>query len=741
MHASNRYFMTLRRLRTASHRKAWHSIVIVMILAPCSHLRAAAEVDMSSLDEVVVTATKRVENLEDVPISISVLNSDTLQKSGAQSFEDYLPAVPSTSYVTQGNGRDRINIRGVSSLPGDLGQSTTGIYLDEAPVGEVTGGLANLDLFDLDRVEVLRGPQGTLFGAGSMGGAIRLILAKPKLDEFSGTASLTGSETAHGGGNYDLHAVLNAPLIDQTLAMRLMVGDRRDSGFIDDPFTRHENVNSHRQESGRFELLAKPTTDLSVLLTAIFQRDTTGGNPFADIGAGPYEQTRYYPEASEYETRLVGLTVNDDFEWANFTSATNFLGKSSYFGQDVTSALGALAEVVTDAPLAPGAGIGLANGGFNHVFSQEFRLASADRGRIRWVVGAFYSHQHVVQTQVFDTSFASQFAGFPALYSGTSDFTYEQIAGFGEVNFLLTDDWTFTAGVRSAHFKNTDTETSDGLLGAGGAPQTYEDTENKTTPKFSLQYAINPEDMVYATASQGYRIGGPNPPVPVSECAADLAALGLAEAPGQYKPDSIWNYEVGSKNRLLDNRLTVNGAVYYIDWKNIQVSENLNCGFDFGANAGSANSKGAELEIAAKPMKGLSLTASGSLTNAQFTATLPDVGIVSGTRVPGVSRYTYDLAAEYAVEAYGGSNFFHADYQGIGPMLNGFLTVSTTRRIPAYELLNLRVGHSQGPWDVELFAKNVLDRRAVIYIRANSTANYSELAQPQTIGINIQRHF
>jgi iron complex outermembrane recepter protein len=715
-------------------------ISALLTIAHPALAEAPAESD-TALQEIVVTATKRTENLQDVPLAVSVLTGDALDKAGAIAYSDYLVTIPSVSYVTQGNGRDRINIRGVSSLPGDLGLSTTGVYIDEAPVSEVNASLANLDTFDLERVEVLRGPQGTLFGAGAMGGAVRLILQKPQLDETSGVASVSGSETEHGGENYDAHAVLNAPVITDQVGLRIMVGDHHDAGFIDDPGQHRDDVNSHNQSSARLLLLAKPVDELSVLLTGLYQRDTTGGNPFADVGLGPYQQLRLYPEPSKYQTRLVGLTINYDMGFATLTSATDYLDKSNFFAQDFTSLVGGFAEQLIGAPLASTSGIGLQNGGYSKVFSQEVRLASRQEGRIRWLAGAFYSRQRVLQTQAVDTHLAPELATAGNFLFASSALVYEQTAGFGEVNFLLTKDLTLTGGVRVAHFTTDDTEFSDGYLGVGGPPVAAKSSDTKSTPKVTLSYELTSRNEIYATASQGYRVGGPNGPIPTSICGADLAALGLTAAPSKYDPDTIWNYELGSKNRLFDDRATVNAAAYHINWSGIQVSRGLDCGFDFGGNAGSAIINGGELEIAARVLPQFTVGLSGSYTDAKFTSSVSDAGVIEGSRVPGTTRYTYDVFGEYRFHPLGHESFARAEFQRVGDEYNGLESSKSTRLIPAYGLLNLRMGVAAGPWSFELFARNALDSRAVIYERVTDGLNYDELAQPRTIGLQAQFRF
>lgn len=712
----------------------------LLTLASPSLAEGVSEAD-NALQEVVVTATKRAENLQDVSLAVSVLTGDALEKAGAISYSDYLVTVPSVSYVSQGNGRDRINIRGVSSLPGDLGLSTTGIYIDEAPVSEVNASLSNLDTFDLERVEVLRGPQGTLFGAGAMGGAVRLIMQKPQLDAASGLLSVSGSDTEHGGANYDAHGVFNLPLITNEAGLRVMIGEHHDAGFIDDPTRQRDDINSHDQRSARLMLLAKPADGLSVLVTGLYQKDTTGGNPFADVGLGPYQQSRLYPEPSKYQMRLAGLTVNYDFGFATLTSATDYLDKSNFFAQDFTALVGGFAEQVIGAPLASTSGIGLQNGGYSKVFSQEVRLASRPQGRIRWLVGAFYSRQRVLQTQAVDTSLAPELAGAGNFLFASSGLDYQQTAGFGEVNFLLTQRLTLTGGVRVAHFTAQDTEFSDGYLGAGGPPVTAKSSDTKSTPKVTVSYALTPKNEIYATASQGYRVGGPNGPIPTSVCGADLAAIGLTAAPTQYNPDTIWNYELGSKNRLLDDRATLNAAVYHINWSGIQVSRGLDCGFDFGANAGSAKVNGGELEIAARVLPQLTVGFSGSYTDATFTSNVSDARVIDGSRVPGTTRYTYDVFGEYRARPFGQDGFARAEFQRVGPELNGLQGNKSTRAIDAYGLLNLRAGVETGPWSFELFARNALDSRAVVYKRASLGLNYDELAQPRTVGLQAQFRF
>jgi iron complex outermembrane recepter protein len=693
------------------------------------------------LQEIVVTAQKRSERLSDVPASITAVTGASLQQAGAVSYGDYLNTVPGVSYASDGGFLDKIFIRGLSDSLSSQDASTTGIYLDEAPVTESTSSIGDIGTFDVNRVEVLRGPQGTLFGESSMGGTVRIITNKPDLNNYDALVSSTLSGTEHGGLNDDVDAMVNVPLIDGTLAVRAVVGYSHNDGFIDDIATGRKDVNDLKSQRARLLVQYDPIEPLHILLSFNYIDKHQDFGPYQDLGLAQYQISRIVDEYSEYEMKLFGLTVNYDFDWATLTSATNYLDKINSYARDLTGLFLPILQSAFTTPLPPGTGVGLYYDFPNKTFSEELRLASREAGPVQWLVGAYYSLFNPYQDQ-FSTSNAPVTQNFN-FYNSQNWLRLQQIAGFGELSYSPTSRLEFTAGFRQYHIESGDQNVGSGYLEGGSTVTSQEAvTETGHVAKYRISYKLTPDNLLYAQAAQGFRPGGAIGEFQSTGVAA-LHALGYATPPTQYSPDSLWDYEIGSKNSFLSGKLTISGSVYYIDWKDIQLALNLSDGEQFISNAGKATSKGFELETAAYPLTGLELHLSVAYTDATFGQTLADIDTIAGAPLPNVPRWTYSLSSVYTRPLSAEVNgYVRTDLNHVDSRINDLAGLpSGVVNEAGYTLLNLRFGVQCQGWDTALFVDNATNRVAILNTEFINPPNYQTINTPRTVGVNVRKKF
>lgn len=720
-------------------------------LATLSPARSAEDATADSsavLQEVVVTAERRAEKAQDVPAAIAVLSGDSLAAQGAQDYRDYLNNVPGVNYSEVGYRGSRTVIRGVSDGFSQT-DPLTGTYIDEAPVNQTNSPTFDPSLYDIDRIEVLKGPQGTLYGAGSMGGTLRIITKKPELNTFEGAAEATYGDIDHGGSTYRVDSVLNAPLVTDLAAFRLVGTYRDQQGFIDNvyPVTGRPDINTVQKKNARAQFLVTPESNTTVLLGFMWQAEALGGSEYADIGLPRYEQSRAYHESGPSQARLTSLTITHNFSGATLTSATNYLDRNTTQDVDATASFAGIVGLLTGAPLSPTEGLGVQTLEHFTVLSEEMRIQSDSDGPFRWLGGVFFSDQSSQVTQTFDPSqapsIASLFTG-PQLYQDVTNAYVRQLAGFGEVSYRFTDKLSGTAGLRVFNFKQHDTDVGNGLLNGGMSGDDLHASDTSKTQKYVLDYKLTPENHVYAQAAQGFRAGGPNTTVPQSLCGADLAALGYKSTPTQYQPDRLWNYEVGSKNTLLDNRMTLDGAVYYIDWNRIQSSIGLpTCLFDFTTNGGHAVSKGTELEASIVPLARWNVSGSIAYTDAKLVTAAAGTGISSGDELPLVSRLSWNLSSDYGVPlAAGLTGTLHVDVSRVGSRWDTYASLNPyTREMPAYITTNLRIGVAGDRWAASVYATNLFDTYVITYAAPSAVAPYDVLGLPRVIGVNARYSF
>ena len=698
------------------------------------------------LEEIIVTATKRSESIMSVPISISAVTAESIERQGAKNLEDLSRTVPGLVVQQEDEQNDKhFSIRGIGS---QADASTVAVYIDDTPI--TFGNFSpDLKLFDIDRIEVLRGPQGTLFGSSSMGGAVRYVSSRPGFDGYSGMAKLEGGKISGGSENYEAQGAVGGPIIADRLAFRASVFGRRDGGYIDlvdensGEVIKH-NINSVDSFGGRFVLDGRLTDRVELSLSAIYQEQQWHYLPIFFTGRGvsttiplPAEQrvdrTNVFHNDRVF---LPSLNLKADVGFADLSATTSYVnrrvdlqGDFSYF---VQAALG-----IPDAP--PSLVVTDQETRTFEAYIEEVRLASkANNSPLEWLLGAFYESTKEPSQQLDPSNLGEVIPPLaPLLLDNGGLFVQhttvrrKQKAIFGEISYKLAQKLKLTAGLRLTDLEVGIDRAADGLFNGGFSTVNIKSTEKPVTPKFSASYTISPFAMVYATAAKGFREGGPNAPVPLGlpQCVAALAALGLTNAPDSFKSDSLWSYEVGAKGRSDDGRLRITGAAYYIDWNGIQQKINLSggCGFDYTDNIGRASSKGAEAELSWRPADSLSFDVNFAYTDAKLTQDLitgadasgPIVAAPNGTQLPDVPRWTTAIATQYEFRLSSDLNaYVRADYQYIGSMKRDLGTPSDDPRShnrDSYSVINLRAALTRGPYEFAVFVNNLLSGDTVLY--------------------------
>jgi len=710
----------------------------------------------SEIPDITVTARKTAERLQDTPMSIAVMSAETIEKTGATTLEDLGRAMPGLTIVSAAPGQNQIIVRGLS------GNNTVGFYLDDTPLSIGIGNAVqptNFDmdpaLFDLNRVEVLRGPQGSLYGASSFGGTVRYITNQPNLTEEHVTAKVTTSDTEHGGFNEEVDGLINQPIIPGYVAVRAMVFDRNNSGYIDRyptdpnnylavlPGPVDKNINTEQTFGGRISIEAKPIDDFSATLTAYYQHMDLGAPFTFDSPPGTFSdpiQSRMLREPSTDQVQLYTLTLQGDVSPVHLSSSTSYMDRYIFNTEDDSKSLAF--EVPLDA-IYPSAIYAEAG---NHNFVEEIR-ASGSVGPVHGVLGAFYAHAVAYGSLNWPTPPQYEEAvGAEPVYYNWNDFLDVQKAVFGELNVDLTPGLQATLGDRVYQQSQRYSVYINGFFNGGvETPTSFHTSEVRgTTPKYGLAYHFTPDILAYTTAAKGYREGGPLFTFP-STCAADLAALGFTTPPTAFEPDSIWNYEVGAKTEWLDHHLTMNGAAYYIDWSNIQQTIALpTCGFNFVGNFGKASSKGTEFEMNYAPSRALKLSLSFAYNEAKLTSTVPGSSGSAGQTLEYAPRWMGAASAEYnySIDA-DTSTYLRGDFNSSTRENSNYDYQSPYYNIAGYSLLNLRLGVRHLGWTGGLFVSNALDRRAETELpMANGidlpTQRRIALTRPRTIGADIR---
>ncbi len=751
---------------------------------------AQQEGSAEQLQEVVVTAQKRVSTVQEAPISITALTGQELQDRGINDIQSIVQSVPGVSMRTSGPGQTELEMRGMTSSGGN--SSTVGFYLDDIPLtspASAQNGKVVIDpnLYDLSRVEVLRGPQGTLYGSGSMGGTIKLVPNAPDTSAFDASGDVILGNTDGGSFNHGESAMVNLPLVTDSLALRIVGSQQHLSGWIDRVVIQnldfpqptplfgttrgnvaaapvaasYNDVNDEDETAVRISALWKPTDRLSISPSFLYQKITQDGLSLID--SNPGTNTNYQPfdapEPFSDRIDIASLNVQYHFDPFDVSSTTSYWNRDEDLRQDGAEEI----ATVLDAP--PPAGFGYfplypSEGGIgpnsptsleddkSWQTSEELRLTSVGDTAFKWLVGYFYQGFESDWDLFVPTPDA---VGVGLIANGFTQYQPTKITQqsfFGEISYQFLPQLTGTAGVRRYSYSGTvNTAVSGWLSSSGSDNYDYFHTDERNQgalPKANLSYQADKDLLVYATAAKGFRPGGGNQPIPTSgalgtECLQNLQAIGLNAAPLGFEPDSVWSYELGEKFRNSDGRITLNSAAYFENWEHIQQNIPLSCGFPFTGNAGDAHIYGAEVELDALLAPGLMFALNGSWSHARYVQNaVPDTTI--DERVQNVPDWTSAASLSYKHSITDALRFIgRVDNVYVGSRID---TTAQANYLPSYDLINIRAGVENNHWTAVLFVDNVANKVAKLSdspaINVNvATFNRVAVAQPLTFGIDV----
>lgn len=753
---------------------------------------------------IVVTSNKREESIQTVGLSVSAISGEDLQSQGAADFDDYAITIPNLAFAATDDGilaNRTISIRGIEGL------NTTGFYIDDVPLDESIDPL----VLDVERVEVLRGPQGTLYGARGLGGTVRIITKKPDFDVQESRVHAGLSYTEEGGANYVLDGATNIPLSDTT-AVRLLGYYAYDEGIFDlnvgpsispgvavvpgtpgalvgDTPTSRENVDDKTTYGGQIAFLWEPSSNLSITAKALAQKTELDGFPLADFAFDPANppaqitlsaddlvQDRLFDirEFGEDEWFQLSLTGAYETSFGTFTSSTGYFDRETLEGEDSSEFI----SYTLLGPILQGAGLptvptAIPSPIFQtlefQTFAQEFRFVSEFDGPFQMTTGLFYQETNDDEAFIpeniatgFDAAFSTQVTGGmltsgatgtgDLIFTSNRDFTVEEIGIYGEFSYDLTDKLSATLGGRFFDTETSFTETQSGFA-AGGLNAVdigpIDQSEDGYNFKGLVEYEANENVYVYASVAEGFRIGGGNGDLPAAlGCPAQAQALGISTADARtFNSDDLVSYEIGAKSTWNEGRVTFNGAIFQIDFQDIQQRILLGCGFSFIANIGEAQSQGFELETTLRPTDNLILQGALGYTDAEFTEDV--AGVVSdGDRLQQIPEWTasasFDYTAPSLINGYDG--FIRGDFAHVGDSISRVVDSGNPRIRPSYEIINMRLGVRNDSYTIGVFVDNLLDEDAVY---ADNRTLAAEAAgrprvvrnRPRTIGVDLRANF
>lgn len=794
---------------TKSRLAARHLVQLIAgtSLAALSAQGVVAQDAAEEADEnvIIVTATKRDANIQDIPFSINAQTAEAIQKSGAVTLEDLSRNVAGLSVQNLGPGQSQVSVRGVSAgqlvrdQPGVKEQ--VGVYLDESVVS-LSLFTPDLDLFDLNRVETLRGPQGTLFGSGSIGGTIRYITNQPKVGVSEGLVE--GNVNLVDGDDIGGHlkGAVNVPLGDKA-AVRAVGYYTRYGGFIDalrEGGGVTEDVNSGERYGGRIALTFEPSETVSITPRVVYQKVVSDGfnrQEVYNLYANPYTTTRpavTFREREQFlqlrekfvdETLLADAVIKIGLGGVDLTSVTSYINRDILVSRDASALTG---SVSVDLGF-PAAGVLLPSNLRDttdlETWSQEVRLSSNGDGPLQWVVGGFYSDIKRVYAQRLPTpgydavtdavlgagTSAAVANGFPANSPYNADLPYDiqQFAIFGEASYDLTERFTATVGGRYYDFKENRDFVSGGLF-ANGDNRTDKTKSDGFSPRFLLSYEASDAVTINAQASKGFRLGGVNDPLNLPLCSVGDAAIfgGFQD----YGDESLWNYEVGMKGQK--DGITFNAAAFYTDMKNLQVTLDAgSCSSRIVFNVPKAHSKGIEFELSARPDEHWEFGFAGSVLDSKFDSTVTDAtgavigGIRDGNRLPSVPKFQLSGNIAYNFELAGGDAYIATTVQHVGNRFTqpsdqennprafrhnlpfggapANATTTVNLRLPSYQLVNLSAGVDfDGGLSLVAYVNNLFDENALLAFdreRGGRARLGFHVGQPRTFGITARQKF
>jgi outer membrane receptor protein involved in Fe transport len=708
----------------------------------------AADAIQQDGGEILVTASKRIAStIQDTPIAVQALSGADLRAKGALDFADYFRTIAGLSAQDEGPGDKRYIIRGINSS----GAGTVGLYLDEVIItGENSqdgsGQAPDIKLFDIDRVEVLKGPQGTTFGSSALAGSIRYITSKPKLDEVGGylQSSLRATDGATLG--YQSDGAINLPIIPGVLAIRASGYYANLPGWVDNRF--EKGANNEEDKAARLQARLQIADGLTLDVMGMYQKvhqDAKGfyndvGYDFQPLTGSKYQQADFARAPYGDKSQIYNATLAYKQAWGTFTATGSRFVRDTTFVRDTSLAADAILGLAYD-----GAGrSALAQNKHRRLDSAELRFASSFDGPLQILAGGFMQNENRNFRSAWPFIDAS--GNIPddaaTLLDRTVSTTIHERAAFGEISYEFTPRLTGTAGARAFSFKLK--EQSDAIVtfpaqpGIGTSP-VFHAKDHGVIGRFNLAYKLSDDINSYIQVAQGYRPGGTN-----DTTAAQFAGVFI---PQGYNSDSVWNYEFGLKTALLDRKLLFNTAIYYIDWSDIQTSNQAKgdgpATYGYTGNGGKASVKGVELTLDYRPLPRLQLNASGNYSLAKLDRDNPDPTTgLKGDRIPYVPKWTASAGANYSfpLASLGVDGSVGGDVSYQGSMATKFnSSIGNYHKLDSYALVNLRAGISKGDWAVTLIANNVFNDSTITNYNEIITGIYQDgmyFNRPRTISLS-----
>ncbi|MEM6605721.1 MAG: TonB-dependent receptor [Pseudomonadota bacterium] len=761
----------------------------------------------AQLEEVLVTATKRTSSVQDLPFSINAQTAEEIERNNAFTLEDVARNVAGLAIQNLGPGQSQVSIRGVSAgqivrdQPGVKEQ--VGVYLDETLIS-LSLFTPDLDLYDLQRLETLRGPQGTLFGSGSVGGTIRFITQQPDFDAVSGSIEANANILTDGNEGGHLKGHINVPVSDK-VAIRAVGYATEYAGFIDalsENGQVAEDINTGNRYGGRFALTWQPTPNMTITPRVVYQEIESDGfnrqeefnlfaNPFTTtrpaIQLGEREQYLLLNEEFTDETLIADLVMNWDLDNFTLTYAGSYTEREILVSRDASALTGSVSVDLgfpEDQVLRPS---NLRDTTDLEQETNELRIASNGDGPLYWVAGVFYSeldrdyaqflptpgYDLVVDSVLGAGTSAGVANGFPADSPFNSSLPYDltQVAIFGEATYAVTERLDLTFGGRWYRFEEERDFVSGGLF-SNGDNQTDRTESEGFNPRIMASYDLSDDMTVNAQASQGFRLGGVNDPLNRGLCnESDIVTFGGFQ---DYDDETMWNYELGFKSQF--SWLQFNAAVFYTEIEDLQVTLDAgSCSSRISFNVEDASTIGAEWEVVAYPTENILLTFNGSVLEAEFDSTVRDGdgavlgGVEKGNRLASVPELQFSASATYTFdEGLFGSDsaYINAMLQYIGDRFTqpsdqvpgagvftsnlafggatGTEVTSLDLELPAYELVNLSAGATWGTWDAVLYINNLLDENALLSFdreRGGRARLGYRVNQPRSFGVTVRKQF
>jgi outer membrane receptor protein involved in Fe transport len=684
-----------------------------------AHPGVALPVAAPDIESVIVTATKREERAQDLPYSLAVVSGEHLESFGVGATHELTSQFAGLTATNLGPGEDKLFVRGLtdSVLPG-LSESVVGVYLDESRIVDDAPD-PNLQMVDMEQVEILRGPQGPLYGAGSLAGLLHIVTRKPVNDSLDASVEATTSATEDGGLSTDFAGMLNVPIVPDRLAARLVAYTDEDAGYVDNVRLHTSDTNRTSIDGGRLAVGLVLDATWTVLANLTLQDTRSRDSQYYIEDLGAYERDNYLPEPHADRFLEGGVTANAAWGWADLVSNTSYVDRSYKTQFDASDAW----------PTLTGFPIGPSPFNFRRVidsYTHETRLVSAEGRAWQWLAGVFLDHR--------DEDFASGLSGPGAGLSNvlaraeTREDRLNEAALFGEASYALAPGFTFTAGARAFTAAHAVGASSLGLLVGAPEPASGRNSQSGVAPKFVLKYEPDSDTTLYAQFSEGYRLGGIN---------VDSPAGATEESGSAFKSDNLRNYEIGAKLNLFDGRLTANAAAYFEDWSDVQADEIAPDGAFYIVNAGKVSDPGFEIDFGTEPLENLELQGNFFWNDASLAQSSPLIDAAE-SGLPGAPSVSAALSAAHSFaltsdikvfarmsDAYVGSS--HLGFSQASPGMGN------------YNVASVRMGMSRGAWQMTLFVDNLTDDRGNTFAFGNPFSSEKQITppRPRTVGVSL----